>query len=125
MDKQIYDTRVVPFVIHQKEEKNGLMETRVVENLTQNEIDNMSCDPRMLWRNNERIYMAEMPLAFNEGTSVKWSLYYLFDELTIEEQEKYLDRSIIIPTTIEKVVKVYDEKSKSFFGKIRSKKKRR
>lgn len=125
MDKQIYDTRVVPFVIHQKEEKNGLVETRAVENLTQYEIDNMSCDPRMLWRNKERVYMAEMPLAFNEGTSVKWALYYLFDELTIEEQEKYLDRSIIIPTTIEKVVKVYDEKSKSFFGKIRRKKRRR
>ena len=119
MEKKVYDTRVIPFVKYEKRIKKGKEYTVAVDNLTKEERDNMSSEPKMLWENREHIYVAELPLAYNEGTGVKWSLYYVFDELTKEEQDKYFDRSIIIPMTREKVVKVYGESSKRFFGKKR------
>ena len=66
----------------------------------------MSCDPRMLWRNADDVYIAEIPLAYR-GTGVKWSLYYVYDELTEEEQQKYIDRVTTIPVTINSIVSVY------------------
>lgn len=84
----------------------------------------MSCEPRILWQNEEYIYMAEMPLSFSGGTSVKGYLYYVFAELTFEEQEKYFDRSIVIPTTVKNVVGIYDDSSKRFFDKKRFKRRK-
>lgn len=121
--KKIYDTRVIPFVKEEVRVKNGKVSKKIVDNLSQSEIRSMSCEPRMLWENKEHVYMAEMPLAYNGGTSVKWSLYYVFDELTSEEQAKYFDRSIVIPTTIESVVKVYGDSSKKVFSKRKIKEK--
>lgn len=116
MEKKIYDTRVVPLVMtNEKFEK--------IDNLSNEEIKNMSCDPRILWQNSDRVYMAEMPLAYKGGTGIKWSLYYVFNELTKEEQAKYFDRSVVIRTTIKDVVQVYEESSKRFFGKKKTKRK--
>ena len=117
MEKQVYDTRVIPFVRYEKRIKNGKPYTKVTDNFTKEERDNMSCEPRILWENKQHVYMAELPLAYRQGTGVKWSLCYVFDELTQEEQDKYFDRSIVIPMTRESVVKVYGEESKKFFGK--------
>lgn len=121
MEKKVYDTRVIPFVKNDIKIKNGKEHKVIVDNLTREEIKNMSCEPRMLWENKEHVYMAEMPLTFNGGTGIKWSLYYVFDELTVEEQRKYFNRSIVIPTTIKSVVKVYGDSSKRFFGKMKTK----
>ena len=118
MEKKIYDTRVIPLVRYEKNEKNG--KEVVIDNLTVEERNNMSCAPRMLRENREHVYIAEMPLAFR-GSGILGSLYYVFDELTKEEQERFFDRSIIIPTTIEKVVEVYDVSSKRIFSKKRTK----
>lgn len=123
-EKKVYDTRVIPFIREEQRVKNGRVSKKIVDNLSQSEIKNMSCEPRMLWENKEHVYMAEVPLAFNGGTSVKWSLYYVYDELTSEEQAKYFDRSIIIPTTIESVVKVYGDNSKKIFGRRKIKEKK-
>lgn len=121
MDKKVYNTRVVPFVIYSKRIVNGREHTIAIENLTTEEIKNMSCEPRMLFETKEHTYMVEMSLTFHGGTSVKWSLYYVFDELTKVEQEKYFDRSIVIPTTIEKVVPMDGKSSKKYFGKKKKK----
>ena len=51
------------------------------------------------------------------------SLYYIYDELNNEEQERYVDRVISLPVTIKEVVPVYSKEAKSFFPKIRSRKK--
>lgn len=115
-EKQIYDTRVIPFVKYEEKTRKGKKYIKVIENLSKEEIKNMSCEPRMLWER-EHVYVAELPLAYNEGTGIKWALYYVFSELTKEEQEKYIDRSIVIPMTRESVVKIYGESSKRFFGK--------
>jgi len=124
MEKKTYDIRVIPFVRSETKTKNGKTSKVIVDNLSSSEIRNMSCEPRMLWENKEHVYIAEMPLTFNEGTGIKWSLYYVYDELTDEEKVKYLDRSIIIPTTIESIVKVYGEKNKTIFTKKRTKEKK-
>lgn len=123
VEKKVYETRVIPFVKEEIKVKNGRISKKIVDNLSQSEIKNMSCEPRMLWENKEHVYMAEMPLAFNGCTSVKWSLYYVYDELTSEEQAKYFDRSIVIPTTIQSVVKVYGDSSKKVFSKRKIKEK--
>lgn len=124
MSIDVYDTRVVPFVRYEKIQKNGKTYEVTIDNLTNDERKNMSCEPRMLWQNEEHIYMAEMPLSFSEGTSVKSYLYYVFAELTFEEQEKYFDRSIVIPTTVKNVVEIYDDSSKKIFGKKRFKRRK-
>lgn len=115
IEKKVYDVRVVPFVLCERIE--GTNRIRKIDNLSNEEIRNMSCDPRMLWETQENVYVAEMPLTFKGGTGVKWSLYYVFSELTKEEQEKYYDRSIVISMTRPDVVQVYGEQSKRFFGK--------
>lgn len=122
MEKEIYEMRVVPFVKYVARMKNKKKYEDVVDNLTYDEITNMSSEPRMFRRNHEGLYISEMPLTFKGGTGIRGFLCYVFDELNEEEQAKYLDRSIVIPTTSETVVMVYGESSKKFFGKIRTKK---
>lgn len=122
MEKEIYELRVLPFVVTKEKMEDGKRHVEKKDNLTTDEINNMSCQPRMFWQTAERTYVAEMPLAYKGGTGVKWSLVYVFNELTKEEQEKYFDRSIVIQTTEKNVVQVYGESSKRFFGRIKSKK---
>lgn len=123
MEEKQYSIRIIPFVKYVTKVKNGKTYEDVIDNITYAEINNMSCEPRMFRRKGDLVYLAEMPLTFKGGTGVKGFLCYVFDELTAEEQEKYMEKSEIFNTNIETVVQVYGNESKRFFGKMRSKKK--
>lgn len=122
MEDKIYEVRVIPFVRYEKRIKNGKVIEDAVDTFTREERANLSVQiPSMLWQNKDHIYLAEPPLVFNEGTGVRGTLYYMFDKLTPQEQEKYFNRSIVIRMTRPAEVQVYGEESKRFFGKTRSK----
>ena len=123
MEEKQYNIRIVPFVKYITKEKSGKKNVDVVDNLSSEEISQMSCEPRMFRRKGDCVYLAEIPLAFKGGTGIKGFLCYVFDELTSEEQDRYMVRSILANTNIETVVQVYGESSKKFLGKKRSKKK--
>lgn len=122
MEGKLYSIRIVPFVKYVTKEKNGRIYENAVDNITSAEIRCMSCEPRMFRMKGDSVYLAEMPLTFKGGTSVKGFLCYVFDELTEEEQRKYMDKSVLFNTNVETVVQVYGDESKRFFGKKRSKK---
>jgi hypothetical protein len=124
MEKKIYDTRVIPYVKKEKRKRKGKEYEVTVHTLNKEERDNLSCKPRMLWQNKEQVYVAEMPLVYTGGSGVNGLLYYVFYELTLEEQEKYFDRSTTIPMTKESVVQVYGEESKRLFNPKKKTKKR-
>lgn len=107
-NKTIYQIKVIPLVI-KKEEK-------IQDNLSQEEIESMSCDPRMLWRMGNNVYLSEMPLTY-KGTKVKSSLYYVYNELTKEEQEKYKSRSTTITVTKNKIEKINESKKRRLIKK--------
>lgn len=121
MEEKIYNIRIVPFVKYITKENNGITYEDVEDNITSEEIKSMSCEPRIFRRKGDLVYLAEIPLAFKGGTGVKGFLCYVFDELTNEEQKKYMDRSLIFNTNVETVVQVYGNESKYFFGKKRFK----
>ena len=104
-EKQMYEVRVLPLV---KEVKRKGKTSLLVDNLTSDETKNMSCEPRMLWDFEDKIYFAEMPLTYR-GSSVNDKLFYIYNELTEEEKQKYLERTTIINVTIPKVVRIYDK----------------
>ena len=104
-EKQMYEVRVLPLV---KEVKRKGKTSLLVDNLTSDETKNMSCEPRMLWDFEDKIYFAEMPLTYR-GSSVNDKLFYIYNELTEEEKQKYLERTTIINVTIPKVVGIYDK----------------
>lgn len=104
-EKQMYEVRVLPLV---KEVKRKGKTSLLVDNLTSDETKNMSCEPRMLWDFGDKIYFAEMPLTYH-GSSVNDKLFYIYNELTEEEKQKYLERTTIINVTIPKVVGIYDK----------------
>ena len=64
------------------------------DNLSIEEINNMSCYPRMIVKSHEGIYLTEMPLTY-KGNKVKRNLCYVYNELTEEEQNKYITANII------------------------------
>ena len=123
MEKEIYYTRVLPLVRYiVKKDKNGKEYTDVIDNLSREERLSLSEEKaRMLWNNGTDLYVAEQPLSYHEGMSIKFSIVYLFDELSKEEQTKYYERTIVLPLTIKPVVKIYDDNSKRFFPKRKSK----
>lgn len=123
MEEKKYSIRIVPFVKYTSKGNNGVTYEDVEDNLSSEDINNMSCEPRIFRRKGDLVYLAEIPLAFKGGTGVKGFLCYVFDELTEEEQEKYMDRSEIFETNVETVVQVYGESSKRFFGKRKTKRK--
>lgn len=118
--QETYYMRILPFVKSIEITRNGKTYTDKVDNLTNSEINTMSCEPRMLWKNNEGFYIAEMPLT-HRGTGIKWTLCFAFDELSTEEKARYFDRTEVISVIKEEVVKIYDEKSRSFFGRVKKK----
>ena len=118
-NNKFYSMRVIPLVI-EKESGDNRNSSIYVDNLL--EINNMSSEQRMLWHIGDQIYLAEKPLTYR-GNEIRKKLYYVFDELTSEEQEKYFDRSIIINVTRDYVVTVYDDNSKRLFPKKKIKKK--
>lgn len=123
MEKEIYYTRVLPLVRYEiKEGKNGKKYTTAVDNLSSKEVLSLPEEKaRMLWNNGNDLYVAEQPIVYHEGMSIKFSIVYLFDELSTEEQDKYFERTIILPLTIKPVVKIYDNNSKRFFPKKKRK----
>lgn len=120
-NNKFYSMRVIPLVI-EKESDDNRDSSIYVDNLLNEEINNMSSEQRMLWHIGDQIYLAEKPLTYR-GNEIRKKLYYVFDELTSEEQEKYFDRSIIINVTRDYVVTVYDDNSKRLFPKKKIKKK--
>ena len=123
MEKEIYYTRVLPLVKYiVKKDKNGKEYTDVIDNLSREERLALSEEKaRMLWNNGTDLYVAEQPLSYHEGMSTKFSIVYLFDELSKDEQTKYYERTIVLPLTIKPVVKIYDDNSKRFFPKRKCK----
>ena len=120
-NNKFYSMRVIPLVI-EKESDDNRNSSIYVDNFLNEEINNMSSEQRMLWHIGDQIYLAEKPLTYR-GNEIRKKLYYVFDELTSEEQEKYFDRSIIINVTRDYVVTVYDDNSKRLFSKKKIKKK--
>ena len=120
-NNKFYSMRIIPLVI-EKESGDNRNSSIYVDNLLNEEINNMSSEQRMLWHIGDQIYLAEKPLTYR-GNEIRKKLYYVFDELTSEEQEKYFDRSIIINVTRDYVVTVYDDNSKRLFPKKKIKKK--
>ena len=120
-NNKFYSMRVIPLVI-EKESGDNRNSSIYVDNLLNEEINNMSSEQRMLWHIGDQIYLAEKPLTYR-GNEIRKKLYYVFDELNSEEQEKYFDRSIIINATRDYVVTVYDDNSKRLFPKKKIKKK--
>lgn len=120
-NNKFYSMRVIPLVI-EKESGDNRNSSIYVDNLLNEEINNMSSEQRMLWHIGDQVYLAEKPLTYR-GNEIRKKLYYVFDELNSEEQEKYFDRSIIINVTRDYVVTVYDDNSKRLFPKKKIKKK--
>lgn len=123
MEKDIYYTRVLPLIRYDvQKDKNGNEHTVAVDNLLREEIASLSEDKaRMLWNNGTDLYVAEQPIIYHEGMSIKFSIVYLYDELSKEDKEKYFDRTVVLPLTREPVVKVYGDNSKRFFPKRKKK----
>ena len=92
--KDIFDIRVIPLVKRVFDDTGS----RVVENLSRDEIRNMSCEPKMLHRNSEGIFFSFLPPTYHD-TCIKWSLFYLYDDLNDYEKELYFDRTEVISTT--------------------------
>lgn len=103
-DKKIYEINTLPIIKRSKEKPYHFY-----ENITIEEIRNMSCEPRMLWDFGDKVYFAELPLTYR-GESVSRSLFYIYDELNQEEQEKYAEKTVTIKTTRPDVVMIYDKR---------------
>lgn len=109
--KDIYYMRVIPLVRKITKIENKKEKTIIVDNLSREEIKNMSCEPRMLEKDNNNIYFTELPLNYH-GSKIRWSLFYLYEELNDIEKEKYSSRTMYIPVTVESVVRLYVNKIK-------------
>lgn len=123
-ENKIYEVRVIPFVKYIKRMVNGKLVEDAKDTFSLEERANLSVKmPSMLRMNGGVFYLAESPLIYKGGTGVRGALFYMFDKLTKEEQEKYFDRSIVIKMNRPEEVVVYGEESKRFFGKTKKKKK--
>lgn len=118
MEKEIYNTRVLPLIRYEEYEYKGRKQTLALDNLTRDELLSLPEEKaRMLWNFGEELYVAEQPLSLKTGKSMKFSIVYLYDELTEEEKIKYFDRTIVLPLTRKPVVQIYGDNSKRFFSK--------
>lgn len=91
------DIRVIPFV-----------------KLDSRTIGSISHLPKMLIRTADgKYYLSDIPLVSRE-TGIRWQLYYIYDELTPEEQERLKDYvvTITIDGSMSSVVKIPDGKDK-------------
>lgn len=105
----VYNMRVVPLVKRITTMEKGKEKTTIIDNLSRDEIRNMSCEPRMLEKRDDDVYFTELPINYH-GSKVRWSLFYLYDELNDLEKEKFSSRTIYIPVTVDSVVRLYTNK---------------
>lgn len=105
-NKEKYQIKTIPLVICTKDEEQKY---HFKDNLSMEEIKNMSCEPRMLWDFGNDIYFAELPLTYR-GSQISRNLFYIYEELTKEEQEKYQEKTFIVETTRQSVVSIYGKK---------------
>ena len=105
----IYNMRVIPLVKRINTMENGKEKTTIIDNLSRDEIRNMSCEPRMLIRKDDDVYFTELPINYH-GTKMRWSIFYLYDELNDLEKERFASRTITIPVTVDSVIKLYTNK---------------
>ena len=98
----VYNMRVVPLMRKINIVKDGKTKSIVEENISMNEIRNMSCEPRMLIRKDDDVYFTELPINYH-GTKMRWSIFYLYDELNDLEKERFASRTITIPVTVDSV----------------------
>lgn len=105
----IYNMRVIPLVKRITTMENGKEKTTIIDNLSRDEIRNMSCEPRMLIRKDDDVYFTELPINYH-GTKMRWSIFYLYDELNDLEKERFASRTITIPVTVDSVIKLYTNK---------------
>lgn len=115
MEKEVCYTRIVPFVKYETKMKNGKKSEIAIDNLSGDEVKKMSRDPVILEKSEDTYILYETPLRFR-GTGLRLRLCYLFDDLTKEEQERFFDRSEVIPTISSRTVSYIEESSK---GKTR------
>ena len=101
--------RVIPLVKRITTIDNGKRRDIIMDNLSREEIRNMSCAPRMLEKRDDDVYFTELPINYH-GSKVRWSLFYLYDELNDLEKEKFSSRTIYIPVTVNSVVRLYTNK---------------
>lgn len=106
---EVYNMRVVPLMRRINIVKDGKTKSIIEENISTNEIRNMSCEPRMLVRRDDDVYFTELPINYH-GTKMRWSIFYLYDELNDDEKERFMGRTIDIPVTIDSVVRLYTNK---------------
>ena len=109
---KIYNIRVVPFVKYVEKKNSDGIHYESVDNLTADEINNMSAKPVIYWEFGEEAWLAESPLYINITGGFKDKIFYVYDDLNDEEKEIFKDRTINIALTKEKVVKVYKSKRK-------------
>lgn len=122
--KRYYIVKAIPFII--KEYKDGKIVSKRYS-LTDKETKEMSCDPRILWDRHDNVYdgtfFSELPLSYHGKDKLKDSLYYIYDEMTDEEKEKYKDLVVEVEVTIPGVVSVYRKEEKDKKVKVRKRKK--
>lgn len=122
--KRYYIVKAIPFII--KEYKDGKIVSKRYS-LTDKETKEMSCDPRILWDRHDNVYdgtfFSELPLTYHEKDKLKDNLYYIYDEMTDEEKEKYKDLVVEVEVTIPGVVSVYRKEEKDKKVKVRKRKK--
>lgn len=99
MENETQYKRVLPFVVSRVDVKKGKEHVVKKDNLTNEEIRNMSCESIMLQPDDAyEAYRKVNPLVFSGfGTGIRMFLCYDYDMLTKEEQDKYYDRTIVIP----------------------------
>lgn len=124
MEKEINYLRVVPFVRYVRKFNGRGEKTHEipVDNLSGEEIRNMSCEPKILEKNADGLYYVdETPLRFR-STGLRGRLCYLYSELNREEQIKYLDRSIMIPTVNKLATRKQENLEQEALKKIKKRK---
>lgn len=99
--------RILPYVVAKEVTKNGQRTEVLVNNLTNTEIKNMSCESKMLWQEESGLYIINPPIIYNAPNGVRDSFCYVFDELSDDEKEKYQNRTVLVTAEVvnEKVKK--------------------
>ena len=104
----VYNMRVVPLMRKINIVKDGKTKS-IVESHCLHTICTSGCEPRMLIRKDDDVYFTELPINYH-GTKMRWSIFYLYDELNDLEKERFASRTITIPVTVDSVIKLYTNK---------------